>query len=97
MEDSHIEWCDNTFNPWGGCQKVSDGCKYCYAERIVGPSQWGPNGLREVHGYNTWKKPDEWQERALREGRRIRVFCASICDVFEARSRVPGVTGARQG
>ena len=32
----HPGWTDNTFNPWGGCQKVSDGCKYCYAERIVG-------------------------------------------------------------
>ncbi|WP_420837922.1 DUF5131 family protein [Bradyrhizobium zhanjiangense] len=22
-ENSKIEWCDHTFNPWIGCQKVS--------------------------------------------------------------------------
>ena len=30
-ENSKIEWCDHTFNPWIGCQKVSPGCDHCYA------------------------------------------------------------------
>lgn len=25
-ENSNIEWTDHTFNPWRGCQKVSDDC-----------------------------------------------------------------------
>ncbi|MDR1853457.1 MAG: phage Gp37/Gp68 family protein [Azoarcus sp.] len=28
-----IEWCDATWNPVTGCTKISDGCKFCYAER----------------------------------------------------------------
>jgi protein gp37 len=26
-EQTSIEWCDHTFNPWTGCTKVSPGCK----------------------------------------------------------------------
>ena len=85
MENSHIGWTDNTFNPWSGCQKVSHGCEHCYAERTVGPSLWGPTGQRRLHGYDYWQQPDRWHEQALRDGRRVRVFCGSICDVFEDR------------
>lgn len=30
---TQIIWTDKTWNPVTGCTKVSDGCKYCYAER----------------------------------------------------------------
>jgi protein gp37 len=32
---SHIEWTEMTWNPVTGCSKVSQGCKYCYAERMA--------------------------------------------------------------
>ena len=32
---SHIEWTDSTWNPVTGCDKVSPGCKHCYAERMA--------------------------------------------------------------
>ncbi len=32
---SHIEWTDMTWNPVTGCTKVSQGCKFCYAERMA--------------------------------------------------------------
>lgn len=32
-DKSKIEWTDATWNPVTGCTKVSQGCKYCYAER----------------------------------------------------------------
>ena len=32
MAQSHIEWTEMTWNPTTGCDKVSAGCKYCYAE-----------------------------------------------------------------
>ena len=32
---SKIGWTDDTANPWIGCEKVSDGCKFCYAETFV--------------------------------------------------------------
>ena len=32
MASSRIEWTEMTWNPTTGCNKVSAGCKYCYAE-----------------------------------------------------------------
>jgi protein gp37 len=34
-DKSKIEWCDATWNPAVGCEKVSDGCARCYAERMA--------------------------------------------------------------
>lgn len=32
---SKIEWTEKTWNPVTGCDKISPGCKYCYAERMA--------------------------------------------------------------
>mgnify|MGYP006289652061 FL=1 len=32
MKKSKIEWTDSTWNPSVGCDKVSKGCRFCYAE-----------------------------------------------------------------
>ena len=32
MSKSNIEWTNETWNPTTGCNKVSRGCKHCYAE-----------------------------------------------------------------
>jgi protein gp37 len=32
---SGIEWTESTWNPITGCNKVSPGCKHCYAERMA--------------------------------------------------------------
>jgi protein gp37 len=32
---SGIEWTESTWNPVTGCDKISPGCKYCYAERMA--------------------------------------------------------------
>src|SRR5688500_10598056 len=34
MKNSFIQWTDSTVNFWHGCQKVSEGCKYCYMHRM---------------------------------------------------------------
>lgn len=31
-----IGWCDQTWNPIIGCDKISDACKECYAEKMAG-------------------------------------------------------------
>lgn len=31
--NSKIEWTNDTWNPWQGCQKISPGCKFCYMYR----------------------------------------------------------------
>jgi len=34
MNKTSISWTDLTWNPVTGCSKVSEGCKYCYAEAL---------------------------------------------------------------
>ncbi|WP_028204974.1 phage Gp37/Gp68 family protein [Paraburkholderia nodosa] len=90
-ENSKIEWCDATFNPWIGCTKVSPGCDHCYAERST-PSRvqkinWGPGAPRRRTSASNWRKPLQWNkahaEFFAAHGRRQRVFCASLADVFD--------------
>ena len=92
-ENSKIEWTDHTFNPWEGCQKVSPGCDHCYAEvrnaRFAGGQaiNWGPNAPRRRTSAANWAKPLKWNaqhaEFFAAHGRRQRVFCASLADVFD--------------
>jgi protein gp37 len=52
--ENSIGWCDETTNAVTGCDKVSLGCKNCYAQvgtrarvlRAQGVETWGPNGVR---------------------------------------------------
>jgi protein gp37 len=34
-QNSHIEWTEATWNPVTGCDKISPGCKFCYAKRMA--------------------------------------------------------------
>lgn len=89
VENSKIEWTDHTFNPWIGCEKVSTGCKYCYAEALMdlryGKVEWGKDGERKRTSPDNWKKPLKWNREAHEKGIRYRVFCSSLADVFENR------------
>jgi len=88
-----IEWADSTFNPWEGCQKVSPACDHCYAEarnkRFGGGTapNWGPRAPRRRTSPANWRKPITWQRQAKAfhqaHGRKRRVFCASLADVFD--------------
>jgi protein gp37 len=92
-ENSKIEWTDHTFNPWEGCQKVGPGCDHCYAEtrnaRFSGgtAANWGPGAPRRRTSPANWRKPLAWNaahaEFFAQHGRRQRVFCASLADVFD--------------
>jgi protein gp37 len=84
-DKTKIEWCDHTFNPWIGCQRVSPGCDHCYAEPIayrmgVG---WGPGMQRRMASEAYWLSPHRWARRARQTGIRPKVFCASMADVFD--------------
>ncbi len=35
MNTTKIEWTDRVWNPSKGCSKISEGCKYCYAESFA--------------------------------------------------------------
>lgn len=88
-ETSNIAWTDSTFNPVIGCTKVSPGCDNCYAEELMdkryGRVEWGPHGDRVRT--KTWGDPIRWNDRHndffKYHGRRRRVFCASLADVFD--------------
>jgi protein gp37 len=85
-ENTRIEWADHTFNPWIGCTKVSPACDHCYAETLATNRlgvAWGPHAKRRRTAESTWRQPLAWNRRAEREGRRFRVFCASLADVFD--------------
>lgn len=77
-----------TFNPWIGCAKVAQECKYCYAEAFAVRWDWplwGPVSTtpRRVTSPANWKKPPRWNKEAAEQGHRRSVFCASLADVFE--------------
>ncbi|MET3648952.1 DUF5131 family protein [Phyllobacterium ifriqiyense] len=87
--NSSIEWTDHTFNPWTGCTNISPGCDNCYAEawsKRSGHVKWG-NSPRKRTTDAYWKAPHIWQSKAAQFlaqfGRRQRVFCASLADVFD--------------
>jgi len=84
-ENSKIEWTDHTFNPWTGCERISPGCDNCYAEawaqRAGHPERWQGRRHRTSVGY--WRQPLKWDREAAAAGRRERVFCASLADVFD--------------
>lgn len=89
-ETTGIEWCDSTFNPWVGCVKVGPGCDHCYAETLTkrfGRDLWGQDKAPERT--KTWNQPRQWQRTADEffdvMGRKRRVFCASLADVFDNR------------
>jgi protein gp37 len=65
---SSIEWTDSTWNPVTGCNKISPGCRHCYAETFA--ERWrGIPGHPYEQGFDlrlwpsrldlplTWKKP----------------------------------------
>lgn len=86
-----IAWCDHTFNPWIGCTKVSDGCKFCYAavfDNRFGGEHWGPGATRQVTTKQNWNKVKNWHRLATEAGIRRRVFCASLADIFDAEAPV---------
>lgn len=91
-EESKIEWTNATFNPWIGCQKISAGCQHCYAEALMdtryGKVQWGPTGERKRTSDSYWRQPYKWNREAQAQGIRRKVFCGSLCDVFEDRPEV---------
>ena len=81
-----ISWCDHTFNPWWGCEKVSPACEHCYAEawaKRYGYDVFGVDKPRRFFGDRYWREPLAWNAAAVSAGVRRRVFCGSMCDVFE--------------
>lgn len=85
-EKTGISWTDHTFNIVWGCVKVSPACTNCYAETLAlrfGFDVWGPNKPRRTFGDKHWNDPIRWNRAAQKAGKHAKVFCSSMCDVFE--------------
>lgn len=90
-EESAISWTDATFNPWIGCTKISPACDHCYAARDnklrKWVPEWGevgkPSTPRKRTSEQNWNNPLRWNRKAAQTGYRLRVFCASLADVFD--------------
>ncbi|PSF36207.1 hypothetical protein C7H19_14530 [Aphanothece hegewaldii CCALA 016] len=71
-----IEWTDKTWNPTTGCDKVSTGCKYCYAEAITERfTQTFPQGFKLTLHHNRLDEPKHWRNPS-------RIFVNSMSDLF---------------
>lgn len=84
-EVSAISWTDATFNPWIGCTDISPACANCYARTLMqdryGRVVWGP-GQPRIRT-KTWGDPLKWNRKAALTGKPLRVFCASLADIFD--------------
>lgn len=80
-KETEISWTDSTFNPWWGCRKIAPGCDNCYAatfDHRLGGSHW--KSEYKTMGPDYWKRPIKWNTKALKNNKRHRVFCGSMCD-----------------
>jgi protein gp37 len=71
-----IEWTDKTWNPTTGCTKISEGCRYCYAETITErfPGNF-PNGFKLTIHEERLQQPRHWRKPS-------RIFVNSMSDLF---------------
>jgi len=87
-----ISWTDKTHNEWIGCQKVTEQeCDDCYAWRWAVRHHidvWGSLSGSDRHLTKTHDNPRRWNREAQARGRRYKVFCASLSNVFEPHPQV---------
>lgn len=80
MAQSTIEWTELTWNPTTGCDKVSAGCKFCYAEimsrrlKYMGQEKYKDAFEIRMHS-DSLKIPSTWKGRK-------KVFVNSMSDLF---------------
>jgi len=80
MAKSSIEWTEVTWNPVTGCNKISPGCKFCYAERLskrlkaMGQTRYS-NGFLLTLQPQALIDPYKWHKPRV-------VFVNSMSDLF---------------
>lgn len=80
MSKSSIEWTEATWNPVTGCDKISPGCKFCYAERLafrlkaMGQANYR-NGFDLTLQPTMLEKPLSWKKPQV-------IFVNSMSDLF---------------
>lgn len=80
MAKTKIEWTEDTWNPTTGCDKISSGCKNCYAEKMSFRLQKMGN-IKYKDGFNLAIHPDSLREPYGWKKPRM-VFVNSMSDLF---------------
>ena len=93
MKESRIEWTEATWNPVRGCTRVSEGCRFCYAERVA--ERWSKPGqpydglvepAKVKGGHPRWTGKIMLAEHLLNEPRKWKgskiIFVNSMSDLF---------------
>jgi protein gp37 len=83
MSKSKIEWTEVTWNPTTGCNKVSAGCKNCYAE-IFAKRLQAMGNQKYKNGFELTIHPDVLDEPKRWKNSKI-VFVNSMSDIFHER------------
>src|SRR5207248_4996643 len=78
--NSPIEWTDATWNPVTGCDKISPGCKHCYAERLAHRLQAMGN-RNYKHGFALTLQP-HMLELPFKWKTPKQIFVNSMSDLF---------------
>src|SRR5690606_23515149 len=80
MKATKIEWTEATWNPSTGCNKVTAGCKHCYAETMARRLQaMGAPGYE--NGFEFTLMPDRLK-MPLRIKKPTKFFVNSMSDLF---------------
>jgi protein gp37 len=83
MAQSSIEWTEMTWNPTTGCDKISAGCKYCYAEVMtrrlmaMGIDKY-KDGFKVRTHEDSLQTPFSWKKSKV-------VFVNSMSDLFHPK------------
>jgi protein gp37 len=78
MNATGIAWTDVTWNPMSGCEKVSEGCKFCYAEALAETKRGTrafPNGFELTFRPHKLAEPGKLKRPSL-------IFVNSMSDLF---------------
>ena len=80
MKQTKIEWTEKVWNPSIGCDKVSAGCKFCYAE--VFSKRLNAMGIEDYKDGFVFKILPHRLEEPLRIKKPTKFFVNSMSDLF---------------
>ena len=92
-QSSKIEWTESTWNPVRGCTRVSEGCRFCYAERIA--ARFSDEGMAYEGLAKHTKAGPRWTQKVkvvrevikapLKWKKPRRIFVNSMSDIFHEK------------
>ena len=92
-QSSKIEWTESTWNPVRGCTRVSEGCRFCYAERIA--ARFSGKGMAYEGLAENTKAGPRWTQQVILVPELIneplkwkkprRIFVNSMSDLFHEK------------